>query len=404
MTLDANPTPCPDPGTWRAWLDQQHGSPTQIDHLQACTLCRQLVHELRDNADLANQALSTLAVSPQLTPAETAVARDQVEWRRRSQAQPTRIHRTQESKHMLIERISTPWRVAASGLAAAIALTLVVAFTPGGQAAASGFLAQFRSQGVSAVELSPQTQLEIVQTMKSLGNFGTVKMGGAASGVQPEVAVRDSAGQAKTMTLAEASTAVGFPLHTPDPAMLPAGVDKTPKIQVMPAQQVRFTIDKAKGDAYLKASGKADLTVPARLDGATLVVSMPAAALVQYSGTDSRDALIVGQSGELVVDVEGGQASLEEMRDWLLTVVPANVAGQLKSIKNWNDTLPVPVPVDRVNWTQASFQGNQGLLLNDNSGVGSAAIWHAAGNLYGVAGSIKATDLERIANSLQARP
>ena len=47
-----------------------------------------------------------------------------------------------------------------------------------------------------------------------------------------------------------------------------------------------------------------------------------------------------------------------------------------------------------------TFSGNQGLLLNDNSGVGSAAIWHANGHLYGLAGSLKATDLRKIADSL----
>jgi hypothetical protein len=304
----------------------------------------------------------------------------------------------------MLDRISTPWRVAASGIAAALALTLVVAFTPGGQAAASGFLAQFRSEGVTALEINPQSQTEIVRTLNALGNLGTVKMGGSANGVPPEAAAREAADRAKTVTLAEAAATVGFPLQTPDPATLPAGVDKTPKVQVMPSQQVRFTIDKAKADAYLKASGKSNVSVPSKLDGATLVVSMPAAALLQYSGTSSRDALIVGESGELVVDVEGGQASLDDMRDWLLTVVPTGVAAQLRSIKNWNDMLPIPVPVDRVNWTQASFQGNQGLLLNDNSGVGSAAIWHATGHLYGVAGSLKASDLTRIANSMQVRP
>jgi hypothetical protein len=358
---------------------------------------------MREDAALASSAIATLSASALPTAADTAQARQQFEWRRRSTRQPVPIRRSQEALSV-IDRISTPWRVAASGIAAALALSVVVAFTPGGQAAASGFLAQFRSEGVTAVEVSPQSQAEIVRTMNALGNLGTVKMGNSANGVKPEVAARDAAGQAKTVTLAEAAATVGFPLQTPDPATLPANVDKTPRVQVIPSQQIRFTVNKARADAYLKASGKSDLSVPSKLDGATLVVSMPAAAILQYNGTTSRDALIVGQAGELVVDVEGGQATLEDMRDWLLTVVPGNVASQLKSIKNWNDTLPIPVPVDQVNWSQASFQGNQGLLLNDNSGVGSAAIWHAGGHLYGVAGSLKATDLTRVADSMQVRP
>jgi hypothetical protein len=203
--------------------------------------------------------------------------------------------------------------------------------------------------------------------------------------------------------MAEATSAVGFGLETPDPALLP-GVDKTPRIQVMPGQEVRFTIEKARADAYLKSTGRTDISVPSTLDGATLVVSIPTAAVLEYGGTaGSKDALVIGQAGELVVDVEGGKVSLEEMRDWLLTVVPSDVARQLKDIKNWNDTLPIPVPIDKVNWTAASFQNNPGLLLNDNSGAGSAAIWHARGHLYGVAGSLKAVDLQKIADSLKVR-
>jgi hypothetical protein len=76
---------------------------------------------------------------------------------------------------------------------------------------------------------------------------------------------------------------------------------------------------------------------------------------------------------------------------------------QLKQIQNWNETLPIPVPVDQVNWQSTTIDGSQGLLLNDNSGVGSAAVWHANGHLFGVAGSIKATDLKRVADSLAVR-
>jgi len=46
---------------------------------------------------------------------------------------------------------------------------------------------------------------------------------------------------------------------------------------------------------------------------------------------------------------------------------------------------------------------NQGLLLDDNSGVGSAAIWHENGHLVGAAGSLKATELQKIVETLKAR-
>jgi hypothetical protein len=304
---------------------------------------------------------------------------------------------------MFLTRISTPWRVAASGLAAALALAVLISVTPEGRALAAGFLAQFRSQQVTAVEITPQTQSEIVNTLNALGNLGTIKTpsGPASRGFPP---YGSGADQSKTVTLAEASQAVGFKLETPDPALLPAGLDKTPRVQVMSASQVRFTFDKTKVSTYYKSSGHPEVTLPEKFDGATLVVSIPSAAMLHYAGSGTREALIVGQAGELVVDVEG-KVNLDEMRDFLLGLpgLHPTVANQLRQINKWNETLPIPVPVDRVNWQSTAFNGHQGLLLNDNSGVGSAAIWYESGHMYGLAGSLKATELKRIAESLAVR-
>ena len=243
-----------------------------------------------------------------------------------------------------------------------------------------------------------------MNTLNSLGNLGTVKFPGGQNG-RPDVGARGAAEQVKTATLAEASQAIGFALETPDPAMLPTGFEKTPRVQVMPASQVRFTFDKAKASAYFNSTGHPEVSLPDKFDGATLVVSIPSAALLQYSGSGgAKEALIVGQAGEIVVDVEG-KVSLDEMRDFLLGLpgLPPTVVSQLRRIKNWNQTLPIPIPVGQVNWQSTSFNGNQGLLLNDNSGVGSAAIWYRAGHMYGLAGSLKATELKRIADGLAVR-
>jgi hypothetical protein len=147
------------------------------------------------------------------------------------------------------------------------------------------------------------------------------------------------------------------------------------------------------------------VSLPDKFNGASLSVSIPSAALLSYgSGGSSRDELIVAQAGELVVDVQGN-VSLPEMRDFLLGLpgLPPTVVSQLKQIQSWNDTLPIPVPVDQVHWQPATINGSQGLLLKDNSGVGSAAVWHANHHLYGVAGTLKSDDLERVADSLAVR-
>src|SRR5207247_7457317 len=140
---------------------------------------------------------------------------------------------------------------------------------------------------------------------------------------------------------------------------------------------------KTKARNYFLSTGHPEVVVPDKFDGAALVVSIPSAVLLQYGNPTSKDALIIGQAGELVVDVEG-KVSLDEMRDFLLSLpgLPASVVNQLRQIKSWNQTLPIPVPVDQMNWQSTKFNGNQGLLLNDNSGVGSAAIWYEGGHMY----------------------
>jgi hypothetical protein len=390
---------CPDIGAWRAWLDHEDLSSLPAAHLPACPACQQLVADLRADAAVVESSLSMLAPTRLPSVAEVAAAREQFAWRGHQ-------GRNLVAGPSLLGRITTPWRIAASGLAAAVALTLIVALTPGGGAAAASFLAQFRSQQVAPVEISPQSQGQIVRTLTALGEFGTIKTDQNGQPTRPEAAARSAAEQARTVSLAEAAQAVGFAIQTPDPATLPAGVDKSPVVRVMPGSQLRFTFDRNKARSYFQSSGHPEVSLPDKFDGATLVVSIPSAAVLEYGDRASKNALIVGQAGELVVDVEGGKVSLSEMRDFLLGLpgLPPTVVSQLKQIQNWNETLPIPIPVDQVHWQSASFNGNQGLLLNDNSGVGSAALWHQGGHLYGVAGSLKANDLKRVADSLGPRP
>jgi hypothetical protein len=399
--------PCPDIGVCRAWLDHEDDLPSLAEHLSGCPGCLRLVADLRDDMVAIGRAVSVLAPARLPSGAEVVIARERLSWRapgdRRQPIGGAPGDRRQAvGSAGFVSRMSTPWRIAGSGLAAAIALTLVVAFTPGGGAAAASFLAQFRSQQVTPVEITPQSQGQIMRTLNALGEFGTIKTGQDGPPTRPEAAARVTAEQARTVSLAEAAQTVGFSVLTPDPATLPAGVDKTPLVRVVAGSQMRFTFDKNKARSYFQSSGHPEVSLPDKFDGATLVVSIPSAVVLEYGDKASKNALIVGEAGELVVDVEGGKASLPEMRDFLLSLpgLPPAVVNQLKQIQNWNETLPIPVPIDQVHWQSATFNGNQGLLLNDNSGAASAAVWHAGGHLYGVAGSLKATDLKRIADSL----
>lgn len=289
-----------------------------------------------------------------------------------------------------------PWRVAISGLAAALVLMLL-AGTPQGRGAAAQFLAQFRSERFAAVSLSTTQIANIEQTMSELQNLGTVS--GLDTAPEPQAVA----------SVAEASRSVGFPVLQPDPATLPAGISGTPtEVRVMPAHQVRFTIDLDQARVYYQSIGRNDVTLPERFDGASLVVNTPPAVLLQYRSEDAPSdtpfgvGLVIGQAGTVTAGVEGG-VMLEELQEFLLELpgLSPETVRQLQAIEDWETTLPVPIPVDQINWERATIAGSPGLLLNDNTGLGSAAIWQRDGRIFGIVGAMKAQELQDVAESLR---
>jgi hypothetical protein len=278
------------------------------------------------------------------------------------------------------------WRIAAAGLIAALMLTLL-AGTSAGRTATAQFLAQFRSQRFAVVAIEPGRGRDYLAQLENLGSVQ-----GSYRGQSPE----------NVRSLAEASQRVGFPVKQPDSASLPPGFSQPPTVQVLPASDYRFTFDRAKARAYLDANGHPEATLPERYEGASLVVAVPAAAFLKYNGSGNSLALMIGQARELEVGVEG-HVTLAELRDFLLGLpgLAPETARQLRAIEDWRTTLPIPVPIDQVHWQQTSIGGGNGLLLSDNSGVGSGALWQHDGRIYGVAGTARATDIQRVADSLR---
>lgn len=287
------------------------------------------------------------------------------------------------------------WRVALSGLAAALALLLLLG-TPQGRGAAAQFLAQFRGDRFAAVSLSTSQIANVEQTMSELQHLGRIS--GMDTAPEPQAVA----------SVAEASRSVGFAVMEPDPATLPAEISGAPtEVRVMPAHQVRFTFVLDQARAYYQSIGRNDVTLPERLDGASLVVNTPPAVLLEYRSDAAADTplgsgLVAGQAGPLTAGTEGGVA-LEEWREFLLGLpgFSPETVRQLRAIEDWETTLPVPIPVEQINWERATIAGSPGLLLNDNTGLGSAAIWQREGRIFGIAGAMKARELQHVAESFR---
>jgi hypothetical protein len=282
----------------------------------------------------------------------------------------------------------------AAALIAAVVLTGLVA-TPAGRAAASSFLAQFRSQRFEVLSVDPAQANQVERVLAGL----------ADTGVFTGAALHDSSGFGEPQVAAdraEAARLAGFAVPVVDPAALPKAVGRAPRhLLVSPAREVRLTFDRDKALAYLRAHGRPDAQLPERYDGTRLVIAVPAAVVQEFAGRDGLPALLVGKAGTLGLTTEGG-ASLDELREVVLGLpgLPAETVAQLRSIQDWRTTLPLPVPSDQVRSRPATVRGAEGLSFADQTGRLHALLWQRDGHIWGVAGVLGSDEAQDVADSL----
>jgi hypothetical protein len=177
-----------------------------------------------------------------------------------------------------------------------------------------------------------------------------------------------------------------------------------------------LTLHKTTADAYFKSIGSS-LTLPAAYDGEQLVVNFPGVSVLEYAGSQG-GKLFVGQAGQLIVSTSGN-ATVTQLRDYFLTLpgLSSDTATTLKNMNAWQTTIPLGIPTDRVGWQAASVGGRfagSGVILNDNTGLGSAVLWQTpptsnqnntnqpnGSQSLGVGGlGLKASDVQSVAGNL----
>jgi hypothetical protein len=399
--------PCPDLGALRASLDDAPGgTPAPLpDHVRACASCSDILAELQRNAELAAPAIALTGPDDPLPQAAVEAALVRLEQRRArlAAARPAAATATTPAaaapsppvplrRRSRLAGLSTRVRGAAAALVAAVVLTGLVA-TPGGRAAAAGFLSQFRSQRFEVISLDTTQSMQLEAVVSQLVETGVFTGDKGQLVISEPAAVRD---------LAEASRLAGFPVQAVSPSVLPGGVGATPeRVLVSRAQVARITFDRDQAIAYFRRTGRTDVKLPERYDGAQLVVQVPAVVVQEYAGRDGAPRLLVGKAGMVGLDAEGG-ASLEELREVVLGLpgLPPETVEQLRNIDDWRTTLPLPVPVDEVRWRPAIVDGAEAHSFVDQTGKLHALLWQRGGHIWGVAGVIGADEARDVANSL----
>jgi hypothetical protein len=277
--------------------------------------------------------------------------------------------------------------IAATG---ALLLAIFLAL-PQGQAAAATLLSFFRGQQLQGLSTSTSDLKNAQATFSELEHLGTVQ------GSLPTTLKSVS-------SIAQAQSMAGFG-SVAQPSSFPAGVNGTPvAIKALAPSQLSITFKKAQADAYFQQLGSS-LTLPAQYDGAEMVFSLPGVSVIEYGGTAK---LFVGQAGQAQIQVAPNTINPDDLKNFLLQMpgLSANTATALRNLSSWQSTIPLGVPTDKAGWSATSVGGSysgSGVILNDNTGVGSAVIWQARSGTetLGVAGyGLRASDVRSVAASL----
>jgi hypothetical protein len=270
------------------------------------------------------------------------------------------------------------------GVLAACAVVSAVALTPAGSLAQS-FVTIFQPKQVAAVQL---TSLD-VRSIAQLRHYGAIRLPARVSSEQATSV--ESASQLSGMKVLA-------------PSSIPSGVSSSVTFGVSPGGTASFTFNAGKARTWAAATGKSLPTMPPRVDGSTIDVTVGAAVMATYgacaNGCSALPQLVIGQM--VAPHITSTGANLTQLEDYVFSLpgVSPQLATELRSIGDPTSTLPIPIPSSYAHADPITVQGVHGEAIGDDTGIGSLVVWEKGGIVYAVGGTLTLSQVESIANSL----
>jgi hypothetical protein len=383
---------CPNENSLRAYCDGELdvASRPQIEqHLANCPECRTRVREIEV---AANRVRAQIAVLD-----EPTVAMDLDAHRALSRFKAE--HEGTDRVPLLARLLAQPWRPAWVAGFALFLLALGLAF-PSGRSLAQRLLATLRVERIQPVRMD-FSSLDSNRTLQQmLGQMISDKM---------IVTVNEEAQHPST--LGAASQVAGFPLR-----LLTARTD-TPQFTVMGQHAFHMTIDRERLQEIFDQSGRSDLLLPAKLDGATVSVQIPRSVHLQYGDcpqprqapaprppVSPANCLMVVEAPSPTVNVPA-DLNIQQLAEIALQLggMDATKAQELCNKIDWQSTLVLPIPRFADSYTDVTVDGVTGTLIShtDRRGSDYVLIWVKHGMIYALMGHGDSGEVVKLADSLE---
>jgi hypothetical protein len=293
---------------------------------------------------------------------------------------------------MLKSIFSPRWRPAWAGLGIVVLLAGALSFAPV-RAWAGEMLSLFRVQKIVVLPID-------TTRLGELGNDQTVSKQ-ISSLLSDSVTVTKKADKPKTVAdAAQASQAAGFAVR------LPANRKDTPQLTVQDSTAFQAVVDRARAQALLDEAGLTDLKLPASLDGATIVVDIPAGVTAGYGDCPKLDeegnAKAEGSPGRrmanciLLAEIPSPSVNappdldVQQLAEMALrfTGMTAKQAHDFSQTVDWTSTLVIPIPRNGSTYKQVTVDGVSGYLIERpaDDAPQYALVWLKNGIIYAIGG------------------
>lgn len=407
---------CPNEATLRTYLDGelsgQELSDELAQHLVSCPGCGEQLSRMATQKDRVSDALAMLAPrAAEMTDPAVAYARF------RSDLTPELVIRPS-----FLSRLFAPrWRPAWGLVTAVGVISVLVGFNPG-RTWAQKVLAMLRIQKVTVVSLDPSTLMSGAEKddrpYKLIDQF-----------ISNNVVVTIDPGKPRLISsIATANQAAGFRIRTL------RGLGSPQWVQLNGEAAFHMTLNRDRMQAILEEVGRSDIELPDSIDGATVAVHIPKAAVSMYGDCLVRRgfSLPSPQPGQTQAIVEQKMQALSMAKEEhcvrliqapspIVSVPPnlnmseiAEAALELAGMSpseahsfcqtvDWSSTLVVPVPRDNTSSQTVTVDGVDASLITETRSQLSryALIWVKNGMIYGLSGRGTSTDALNLAASLR---
>ncbi|MGH8144020.1 MAG: hypothetical protein ACREU2_16075 [Steroidobacteraceae bacterium] len=214
---------------------------------------------------------------------------------------------------------------------------------------------------------------------------------------------------------AQASRLAGFQVALPR-----ARSDET-ALRVNGRRSFKIKIDRARLQSILQEAGRADLTLPSTIDGATMTVQLPRTVRARYGDCPQRASAAANiatpppdstQFSSCVLLVEGPQPRIQTPRGLRLAPLVeigleavgmnAPQARQFLRLVNWQSLLGVAIPRSLRSYDTVQVNGVRGTLFNlaGRRGPTYILLWVKDGITYSLSGFGDPANAVHLANTL----